>query len=116
VQQVLMNLLINGIQAMRDVDTRRELCIDAALTPENMVRIAVQDCGIGFPADGEARIFEPFFTTKSDGMGMGLSICRSIIESQGGRISAFNNETAGATIAFTLPTILALKKQLEPIS
>ncbi len=66
-----------------------------------MGRVAVGDCGDGV-GDDPARIFEPFFTTKADGMGMGLSICRSIIEAQGGKISAANNEAYGATIAFTL--------------
>ncbi|WP_218064172.1 PAS domain-containing sensor histidine kinase [Nguyenibacter vanlangensis] len=105
IQQVLMNLLMNGIQAMRDViDRSRELCIETDATQEGMVRVAVHDRGVGFPAGGEARIFEPFFTTKAEGMGMGLSICRSIIEAQGGRISASNNNHSGATVAFTLPT------------
>lgn len=104
VQQVLMNLLMNGIQAMRDVaDRPRELCIDTSILADGTVKVAVVDCGTGFPAGNEARLFEPFFTTKIDGMGMGLSICRSIIERHGGVISAANNETAGATVSFTLP-------------
>ncbi|MGK9235340.1 PAS domain-containing protein [Inquilinus limosus] len=120
VQQVLMNLLMNGIQAMREVtDRKRELCIDTSVLPDGMLRVAVQDCGTGLPAGGgEARIFEPFYTTKADGMGMGLSICRSIIEGQGGRISASNNEEVGATVAFTLPVAAEhrLERQLEPLS
>ncbi|WP_312886403.1 PAS domain-containing sensor histidine kinase [Rhizobium laguerreae] len=118
VQQVLVNLLMNGIQAMREVgDRSRELCIDTAVVPDGMVRVAVVDCGAGFPTGGEARIFEPFFTTKSDGMGIGLSICRSIIENQGGLISAANNERFGATVSFTLPICAQpAAKILEPIS
>lgn len=104
VQQVLVNLLMNGIQAMRDTTDRpRELTIRVEPQTDATVRVAVRDRGTGFAPDGAARLFEPFFTTKSDGMGMGLSICRSIIEAQGGSISAANNEGPGATVAFTLP-------------
>jgi signal transduction histidine kinase len=104
VQQVLMNLVMNGIQAMRDAEANeRELKIEVTADPQGAVKVAVTDSGTGFAADEQARLFEPFYTTKPDGMGMGLSICRSIIESQGGQISARNNETAGATISFILP-------------
>lgn len=118
VQQVLMNLLMNGIQAMREVTGRqRELCIDTAVLPDGVVTVAVADCGTGFPEGGAAKIFEPFFTTKADGMGMGLSICRSIIENQGGKISAFNNAASGATVTFTLPIASnAMAREVEPIS
>jgi len=118
VQQVLVNLLLNGIQAMKDVAERpKELCIRLSHLPEGMIQVAVQDCGTGFPPGEEAKLFEPFFTTKSEGMGMGLSICRSIIENQGGRISASNNEDHGATIAFTLPAEpLRLQPQEMPIT
>jgi PAS domain S-box-containing protein len=104
IQQVLVNLLMNGIQAMCDIEMRKRVLrvsVDASLPGH--VRVAVQDCGTGFPDGGATRIFEPFFTTKREGMGMGLSICRSIIEAQGGRIEASNNAGAGATVAFTLP-------------
>jgi PAS domain S-box-containing protein len=106
IQQVVVNLLLNAIQAMREIEDRpRRLCIRLT-TADTMVTVAVEDCGSGI--DGEPmRIFEPFFTTKADGMGMGLSICRSIIEAQGGRISAANNADCGATIAFTLPVSAA---------
>lgn len=114
VQQVLVNLLMNGIQAMREIqDRRRELAIVVETMPDATVRLAVRDSGEGF-ADGDPnRIFEPFFTTKAEGMGMGLSICRSIIEAQGGRISARNNDGPGATVAFTLP---AVAPEAAPIS
>jgi PAS domain S-box-containing protein len=103
VQQVLVNLLMNGIQAMRDVDVhRRNLLIRIEADGDDLVRIAVHDSGTGIDGD-PSRVFDPFFTTKTDGMGMGLSICRSIIEAQGGRISASNNDDFGATFAFTLP-------------
>ncbi len=106
IQQVVVNLLLNAIQAMRDVEGRqRMLCIRLGLEG-GMVSVAVEDCGSGI-GDNPARIFEPFFTTKDDGMGMGLSICRSIIEAQGGQISAADNADHGATIAFTLPVSAA---------
>jgi C4-dicarboxylate-specific signal transduction histidine kinase len=102
VQQVLVNLLINAIQAMRAIEDRPR-ALRILLAPDGgMARVAVEDSGTGI--DGEPqRIFEPFFTTKGDGMGMGLSICRAIIEAQGGRIVAANNPGHGATVAFTLP-------------
>jgi len=104
VQQVIVNLLMNGLQAMREVhDRKKELCVFTETLPEGMVRVAVKDLGAGFENGDTARIFEPFFTTKPDGMGMGLSICRSIIEAQGGRLSAANNDGPGATVTFTLP-------------
>jgi C4-dicarboxylate-specific signal transduction histidine kinase len=117
VQQVLMNLLMNGIQAMRDVTGRaRELCIHTDVTPDDMVSISVRDCGTGFPTANQDQIFEPFFTTKSDGMGMGLSICRSIVEVQGGRITAANNHDVGATVSFTLPTQIRSAQAVKHIS
>jgi len=103
VQQVLVNLLMNAVQAMRNVEGRgRELRIGIARAADAMMRISVRDSGSGIDGD-PARIFEPFFSTKADGMGMGLSICRSIIEAHGGRITARNNPDCGATISLTLP-------------
>ncbi len=118
IQQVLVNLLMNGIQAMRDMEThKRELCVSIDAFQPGHVRVAVQDCGSGFPDGGAMRIFEPFFTTKKEGMGMGLSICRSIIEAQGGRIEASNNVGTGATVSFTLPAVKAESvAEREPIS
>lgn len=103
VQQVIVNLLMNALQAMRDVTARpREIRVMIDGAADETIEIAVRDSGSGI--DGEPnRIFDPFFTTKSDGMGLGLSICRTIIESQGGRIRATNNAQFGATVSFTLP-------------
>lgn len=104
IQQVLVNLIINGIQAMATVDgVPKELCIDTEETAEGDVAVYVRDCGVGFTEADEAQIFEPFFTTKAEGMGMGLSICRTIVEAGGGAIWARNNEKWGATVAFRLP-------------
>lgn len=104
IQQVLVNLIINGIQAMADLEEGpRELCIETEVTPAGDVAVHVRDCGTGFEDEGGEKIFEPFFTTKSEGMGMGLSICRTIVEAGGGAIWAQNNEQRGATVAFRLP-------------
>jgi len=101
VQQVLVNLIRNGIEAMdATVASARTLQIRSCRDGSDAIRIEVRDAGAGFK-DVE-RAFEPFFTTKQNGMGMGLAICRSIIESHGGRLWAANNEAHGATVAFTL--------------
>jgi PAS domain S-box-containing protein len=105
-QQVIINLLINGIQAMASVTVGpRELIIRSRRHEADMVLVAVQDSGIGVAPENVARLFNAFFTTKRDGMGMGLSICRSIVEAHGGRIWASGNTGPGATFQFALPSI-----------
>jgi signal transduction histidine kinase len=84
-------------------DRPRELVIRSEQDGTQQVRVTVMDCGVGFSAETEVQLFNTFFTTKSSGMGMGLSICRSIIELHGGRIWAAPNLPHGATIQFTLP-------------
>jgi signal transduction histidine kinase len=107
VQQVLVNLLLNGIQAMRRIDGReRRLTIDLRSGENGMVHIGVRDTGTGI--SDLSGVFAPFFTTKSDGMGMGLSISRSIVEAHGGSIRARNNPDFGATVCFSLPGIAAM--------
>ncbi|MDX8490453.1 PAS domain-containing protein [Mesorhizobium sp. VK22B] len=102
VQQVFVNLIRNGIEAMDAVvDGARALHIRSCRDGRDAIRIEVRDAGTGF-MDAE-RAFEPFFTTKEHGMGMGLAICRSIVESHGGRLWTTNNERHGAIVAFTLP-------------
>ncbi len=104
-QQVIMNLLMNGIQAMSPVTDRgRELLIRSREDGSDQILVAVEDSGIGIAPENVARLFDAFFTTKSGGMGMGLSICRSIIEQHDGRIWATRNSGAGSTFQFTLPT------------
>ncbi len=87
-QQVILNLVVNGIEAMQPISDRpRELVIRSEQDDAGQVRVTVTDCGVGFSAASADRLFNTFFTTKSGGMGMGLSICRSIIESHGGGVS-----------------------------
>ena len=105
-QQVMMNLIMNAIDAMADVDGSRELVITSRSEDGN-VRVSVSDSGVGLPADQANHIFDAFFTTKADGTGMGLRISRSIIESHGGRLWADQNTPRGASFHFTLPTIHA---------
>ncbi len=100
---MIINLVMNGIEAMQSVAGRsRELVIRSG-QDEAQVLVNVTDCGVGIPAENADRLFDPFFTTKSSGMGMGLSICRSIMEAHGGRLWATANAPHGATFQFTLP-------------
>ena len=103
-QQVLMNLLLNGMDAIKDLDTTRELIINSQLAQNEQVMVSVSDTGLGLPPQQGEQIFNAFFTTKPHGTGMGLRISRSIIESHGGRLWAANNSPRGASFCFTLPT------------
>ncbi|WP_322029049.1 AAA family ATPase [Paraburkholderia sp. J76] len=103
IQQVIMNLIFNGMHSiLKCAGSTRVLKISAELVGAESVRVCVCDSGTGIAADIVDRLFEPFFTTKSDGMGLGLSICRSIIEEHRGSIWAVNNQDAGATFCFEL--------------
>jgi len=103
-QQVIINLMMNGIEAMQPVTDRpRELVIRSQQDAARQVLVTVADRGVGIPSENADRLFDTFYTSKSNGMGIGLSICRSIIEAHGGRISAANNAGPGATFQFTLP-------------
>jgi PAS domain S-box-containing protein len=105
IQQVIINLLMNGMEAMASVTDRpRELTIRSQHDEADRVLVAVQDSGVGIEAEHMDRLFNAFFTTKPAGMGMGLSICRSIIDAHGGQLCASRNPGAGATLHFTLPT------------
>ena len=103
-QQVMLNLIVNAIQSMSGVeDGNRELHISTARIEPEGVCVAVRDTGPGLRPESLPRLFEPFYTTKPDGMGMGLSICRSIIEAHGGRLWATSCEPRGALFQFTIP-------------
>jgi C4-dicarboxylate-specific signal transduction histidine kinase len=102
-QQVLMNLIVNGIDAMHDVDGPRELIINSQPAENNELLLSVSDTGVGLPRHQADQIFNAFFTTKTHGTGMGLRISRSIIESHGGRLWAADNSPRGASFCFTLP-------------
>jgi C4-dicarboxylate-specific signal transduction histidine kinase len=103
-QQVILNLIVNAIHSMSGVeDGDRELNISTARIEPEGVCVAVRDTGLGLRPESLPRVFEPFYTTKPDGMGMGLSICRSIVEAHGGRLWATRGEPRGALFQFTIP-------------
>jgi PAS domain S-box-containing protein len=107
-QQVILNLVMNAIEAMESVqDDARMLKITTGKHDSGGVLISVEDCGTGIDPKDVERIFEPFYTTKSHGMGMGLSICRSIVEAHGGRLSASPRRPRGLALRMTLPTGVA---------
>jgi PAS domain S-box-containing protein len=103
-QQVLMNLFVNGVDAMHDVDGPRELTIKSQPAQNNELLLSVSDTGVGLPRHQADEIFNAFFTTKTHGTGMGLHISRSIVESHAGRLWAADNSPRGACFCFTLPT------------
>jgi C4-dicarboxylate-specific signal transduction histidine kinase len=102
-QQVLINLIMNGAQAMGDSGGPRRVRIATRRFDELHAQIVVQDSGTGISEENASRLFAAFFTTKAEGMGIGLSICRSIVEAHGGRIWAESPEEGGAMLLFTLP-------------
>jgi C4-dicarboxylate-specific signal transduction histidine kinase len=103
-QQVVLNLGLNAVDAMSSVEAEpRELVISTEQNQTNGVRVAVRDSGPGIDPEHLERVFEAFYTTKSNGVGMGLSICRSIIEAHGGRLWVDANKPRGAVFQFTLP-------------
>jgi PAS domain S-box-containing protein len=102
-QQVVMNLIVNSIDAMKDLDEKGEIVIKTQRMENGHILVTVMDTGIGLPSQLGDQIFDAFFTTKPDGLGMGLRISRSIIESHGGRLWAANNQPRGASFCFTIP-------------
>jgi signal transduction histidine kinase len=106
-QQVILNLLLNASDAMNTVDDRpRQVVIRTERGEGDRVRLSVQDAGVGFDPQAADRLFDAFYTTKSNGMGIGLSVSRSIIESHGGRLCAAPNGGPGATFSFSIPRAL----------
>ena len=105
-QQVVLNLVLNAVEAMGSVEGGdRALLVSTRQTEGDGVLVAVRDSGPGVDSGHLDRVFEPFYTTKASGVGMGLSICRSIIEAHGGRLWAEANEPRGAVFQFTLPAV-----------
>jgi two-component system sensor kinase FixL len=104
IQQVILNLMRNAIEAMEESE-RRELVVSAAPAPDSMIRISVADTGSGISPDINAQLFQPFITSKRQGMGVGLSISRTIVESHGGTIAPQPNPSGGTIFSFTLPAV-----------
>ena len=103
-QQVVLNLLLNGVEAMSNVnDNPRQMLVRTGRDNSGQVRFAVTDNGVGIEPQSAGKLFDAFYTTKKDGMGIGLSVSRSIVESHGGCLSATANEGAGATFSFSIP-------------
>jgi C4-dicarboxylate-specific signal transduction histidine kinase len=109
-QQVLMNLIVNSIDAMKEVAGPRELSIKSQRTEKEELLISVSDTGVGLPPQQADQVFNAFFTTKPHGTGMGLRISRSIVESHGGRLWAADNSPRGASFHFALPTKIVAKE------
>jgi signal transduction histidine kinase len=106
----MMNLMINGIDAMKDVNGARELATKAQKAQDDRILVSVRDTGVGLPVQRADQIFKAFFTAKPQGTGMGLSISHSIAESHGGRLWADDNTPRGANLYFTLRTKAEVKK------
>jgi signal transduction histidine kinase len=105
-QQVLLNLIVNGCEAMSSIAARaRRLTVTTILAGSEGVRVGVADEGVGIPEGDLERVFEPFYTTKTHGLGLGLSVCRRIINAHGGRLWADSKGAGGSTFFFTLPNI-----------
>jgi signal transduction histidine kinase len=105
-EQVMMNLIMNSIDAMKTVEGTRELAITSQRAENGQLLVCVSDTGVGLPPQQADQIFKAFFTTKRQGIGMGLSISRSIVESHDGRLWATDNVPRGARFCFILPTIV----------
>jgi signal transduction histidine kinase len=103
-QQVVMNLIVNSIDAMKDVHGTRELALKSQRAENEQIIVCVSDTGVGLPPQQADQIFNAFFTTKLHGIGMGLSISRSIVESHSGRLWAVDNSPRGASFHVILPT------------
>jgi signal transduction histidine kinase len=102
-QQVMMNLIVNSIDATKEVDETREIVIRSQRSENEQILVSISDTGVGLPPKLAEQIFDPFFTTKAHGTGMGLRISRSIIEAHGGQLWAVSSSGRGATFHLTLP-------------
>jgi signal transduction histidine kinase len=106
-EQLLLNLVRNGLEAMGDSRAERRIEISTSLAGADMIEVCVRDRGIGLPTGRENNLYAPFVTTKPEGLGMGLAICRSIVESHHGQLWAEPNPGGGTAFHFTLPTLPA---------
>ena len=115
-QQVVLNLILNGMDAMKDNEkAERCLLVRTLRNGEGMMEVSVRDCGHGIPSENLSRVFDSFFTTKQNGMGIGLSMARSIVQLHAGRLWAENNSDGkGTTFRFTVPTLVRRPNQREP--
>ncbi|MGB9317322.1 MAG: ATP-binding protein, partial [Pseudolabrys sp.] len=111
-QQVILNLIMNAIESMSSSQTR-VLRIKTAVSQTHKVHVSIEDTGVGIKQSDLARLFQPMFTTKTRGMGMGLSICQSIIENHDGRIWASPGVNGGTIFQFELPTLAVRPRQAE---
>jgi two-component system, LuxR family, sensor kinase FixL len=109
-QQVLLNLALNGCDAMADYNSSERRLLIASESENGAVQVSVSDSGSGIPGGKMEQVFERFFTTKKEGMGLGLSVCRTIITAHRGKIWATNNGGCGATFHFSLPIVGAGKE------
>ena len=105
IQQAMFNLAMNGMDAVAEIDGQRELFITSELKESSEILIKVEDCGAGIDPENAAIIFNPFFTTKPHGVGLGLSISRSIVEAHDGRLWATPREEGGTTFQFTITIV-----------
>jgi signal transduction histidine kinase len=112
-QQVLLNLIMNAIEAMSSIGGERVLVIRSEMRDPESVTVSVRDSGAGIDPQKAERLFDAFFTTKPQGMGMGLSICRNIISTHGGRLSNANNAVQGATFEFRLPAHAGVSSNVD---
>lgn len=110
-QQVILNLIVNALEAMRGIGGGpRELLVGTARASDGVL-VTIRDSGPGLPLDRIERLFDAFYTTKPNGLGMGLSICRSIIDRHGGRLWATANTPCGALFQFTVPSVQAMSPE-----
>jgi len=103
IQQVLLNLILNAVDSLEQIAFDKRMIILQTNNSDGVIRVAVNDNGTGIPPENIEHVFEPFFSTKGTGLGMGLSVCKTIITSYGGRIWAEKNPAGGATVSFELP-------------
>ena len=114
-QQVILNLIVNGMEAMATVaDRPRKIVVSSQLEDSSQVLVAVENSGVGIDPENTKQLYDAFFTTKSSGMGMGLSICRSIIENHGGKLWASTNAGPGATFQFHLGAVSRCRLLIQP--